>query len=34
VEKRLGTAVLGVGAVTLSVYNVVFQFYRVRAPRV
>jgi len=29
VEKRLGTAVLGVGAVTLSVYNVVFQFYRV-----
>lgn len=29
VEKRLGTAVLGVGAVLLSVYNVVFQYYSV-----
>ena len=29
VERRLGTAVLGVCAVLLSVYNVVFQYYRV-----
>eukprot|EP00227_Mantoniella_beaufortii_P014081 CAMPEP_0197590114 /NCGR_PEP_ID=MMETSP1326-20131121/10810_1 /TAXON_ID=1155430 /ORGANISM="Genus nov. species nov., Strain RCC2288" /LENGTH=348 /DNA_ID=CAMNT_0043155115 /DNA_START=15 /DNA_END=1061 /DNA_ORIENTATION=- len=27
VEKRLGTAVLGVGCVLLSVYNVVWQYY-------
>ena len=29
VEKRLGTACVGVGFVLLSVYNVVFQYLRV-----
>ena len=31
VEKRLGTAVLGVGCVLLSVYNLVFQYFSVSA---
>jgi benzodiazapine receptor len=29
VEKRLGTAVVGVGCVLLSVYNLVFQYFKV-----